>query len=128
MHGHPTLGVQGGKASRLSSKPGPQITKLSEQYLRVRNRGQRAKAQQAELLLARAREECVTKELVQKQAAFLFIQMRQKLLNFPSTYARRILGLTRINDAAGILREMAISVLNEIKDLPFSCRRAFGYF
>jgi hypothetical protein len=109
-------GVKGAKPRLKMAKE--QLPKLSEQYLRIRNRGQRTKAQQSELLLARAREELITKELVTKQAAFLLIQMRQKILNFPSTFARRILGLTDVNQASAILREMAISVLNEIKDLP----------
>jgi hypothetical protein len=39
-------------------------------------------------------------------------------LNFPGTYAQLMLGLTDVNQSGAILREMAISVLNEIKDLP----------
>ena len=35
MHGHPTLGVKGAKP-RLSSRPGPKIGKLSEEYLEIR--------------------------------------------------------------------------------------------
>jgi hypothetical protein len=84
----------------------------------VRNAGLKAKTQQAQMLLAKARSELILKALVERQAAFLLIQMRQKILNFPSTYARRILGLTDVNQASAILREMAISVLNELKDLP----------
>jgi hypothetical protein len=42
MHGHPTLGVKNAKP-RLSSKPGPKIGKLSEEYLRVRNEQMRTK-------------------------------------------------------------------------------------
>lgn len=110
------LGVKGVKPRFKPAKE--KLPKLSEKYLRLRNRGQRAKAQQSELLLARAREELITKELVQRQASFLLIQMRQKILNFPSTYARRILGLTDVGQATRILREMSISVPDQIKDLP----------
>jgi hypothetical protein len=87
------------------------------------------KARDADAAVAAAQDEAVgaeqkppaiyvLKSLVERQAAFLLIQMRQKILNLPSTYARRVLGLTDVNQASAVLREMAISVLNEIKDLP----------
>jgi hypothetical protein len=55
MHGHPTLGVKNAKP-RLSSKPGPQIGKLSEEYLTVRNAQMRTKNLAAEMQLAERRE------------------------------------------------------------------------
>jgi hypothetical protein len=39
-------------------------------------------------------------------------------LNIPQTYARRILGLTEASQAAKILKEMSIAVLNDIMNLP----------
>jgi hypothetical protein len=48
----------------------------------------------------------------------LLVALRQQILNLPQTYARRILGLTDVGQAAKILREMSIAVLNEIKNLP----------
>jgi hypothetical protein len=118
MHGHPVQGVKGGKPPRLTSKPGPQIAKLSEEYLRVCNRGQRAKAQQSEMLLARARGELIEKRLVERQAAFLLVTMRQKILNISQAYARRLTGLKDVREVKRVLEGAAISILNEIKDLP----------
>jgi hypothetical protein len=60
----------------------------------------------------------IEKRLVEKQAAFLLVSLRQQILNLPQTYARRILNLTDVNEASRILREMSIAVLNDIKNLP----------
>lgn len=78
----------------------------------------RTRRMQNEMFLAKAREELILKTLVEKQAAFLIVALRQKILSIPHTYARRILNLTDSKAAAAILKEMAVSVLNEIKDLP----------
>jgi hypothetical protein len=117
MHGHPTLGVKNAKP-RLSSKPGPKIGKLSEEYLEIRNAQMRTKNLTAEMVLAERRGELIEKSLVERQTAYLLVALRQAILNVPQTWCRRLMGL---NDAAAvqrILREMAISLLNEIKDLP----------
>jgi hypothetical protein len=117
MHGHPTLGVKNAKP-RLSSKPGPQIGKLSEEYLRVRNEQMRLKKLTAEMQLAERRGELIEKRLVEAQAAYLIIAMRQKILNVPQTWCRRLIGVNDAAQVSKILHEMAISILNEIKDLP----------
>jgi hypothetical protein len=70
-----------------------------------------------EMLLARARNELITKDLVEKQAAYLFIAMRQKILNLPQTYSRRLVGLNE-REISEVLKGAAHSILNEIKDLP----------
>ena len=62
MHGHPTLGVKNAKP-RLSSKPGPKIGKLSEEYLEIRNAQMRTKNLTAEMQLAERREELIEKRL-----------------------------------------------------------------
>jgi hypothetical protein len=110
------LGVKGAKPRFRPAED--QLPELCKTYLETRSRQMRSKAQTAEMLLAKARGELVLKSLVERQAAYLLVSLRQKILNFPSTYARKILGLTDVNQASAILREMAISVLNEIKDLP----------
>ena len=117
MHGHPTLGVKGAKP-RLSSRPGPQIGKLSEEYLKIRNRQMNTKALTAEMQLAERRSELVEKRLVESQAAYLLVAMRQAALNIPQAYARRILNITDSGQAKEILREAMVSLLNTIKGLP----------
>ena len=117
MHGHPTLGVKNAKP-RLSSRPGPRIGKLSEEYLTVRNAQMRTKNLTAEMQLAERRGELIEKSLVERQAAYLLVALRQAILNTPQTWCRRILGLKDAAEASRILREMAVSILGEIKDLP----------
>ena len=51
MHGHPTFGVKNAKP-RLSSRPGPKIGELSEEYLGIRNRQMDPKAKKAAMELA----------------------------------------------------------------------------
>jgi hypothetical protein len=78
----------------------------------------RVRRMQGELILAKARDDVILKSIVEKQAAYLLVSLRQKILTLPQAYARRCLGLTDVKQASKLLREMSISVLNEIKDLP----------
>ena len=126
MHGHPTLGVKDAKP-RLSSRPSPKIGKLSEEYLRVRNAQMRTKNLTAEMVLAERRGELIEKSLAERQAAYLLVALRHAILNTPQTYCRRILGLNDASEASRILREMAFSLLNEIKDLPAKSPIRIGF-
>ena len=56
MHGHPVQGVKNAKP-RLSSRPGPKIGKLSEEYLTIRSRQMSVKAMTAEMIFAQQRGE-----------------------------------------------------------------------
>ena len=94
------------------------IGKLSEQYLEIRNQQMRAKNLTAEMVLAERRGKLIEKRLVEAQAAYLLVALRQRILNIPQTYCRRMVGLTDAKAAKKMLQEMAISVLNELKDLP----------
>jgi hypothetical protein len=121
MHRHPTQGVKGAKPRlpKTNGKPAnAEISRLSREYLEVRNVQMHAKAFMAETVAAERRGELIAKSLVEKQAAYLLVALRQKILNIPQTYARRMVGLKDAAQASKMLREMAISVLNEIKDLP----------
>ena len=117
MHGHPTQGVKNAKP-RLSCKPGPKIGKLSEEYLKIRNRQMNTKALTAEMVLAERRGELIEKRLVERQAAYLLVALRQAILNIPQTWCRRLMGINDAAQVSRILRGMAISILGEIKDLP----------
>jgi hypothetical protein len=83
-----------------------------------RTRAVRANRLRSEMLLAKARGELITKKLVERQAAYLLVALRQRIMSMPSTYARRMVNLPDTKAAAAVLKEIAISVLNEIKDLP----------
>jgi hypothetical protein len=77
-----------------------------------------AKALAAEMVLAQKRDELIEKKFVERQAAYLLISLRQRILNVPQTYCRKMVGLKDARQASEVLREMAISLLGEIKDLP----------
>jgi hypothetical protein len=117
MHGHPTLGVKNAKP-RLSSKPGPQIGKLSEEYLGILNRQMSTKALTAEMILAQQRGELVSKALVAKQSAFLLLSLRQKILSVPDRLARQLVNVADAKKARAILKEAMLALLTELADLP----------
>lgn len=71
MQGHPVRGIKGAKApkpengkSRLSSRPGPRIAQLSEEYIELRNRAQLAKAEAAEIALLEKKGTLISRKLV----------------------------------------------------------------
>ena len=76
----------------------------------------RAKAFLAEMAAAGRRGELIEKSLVERQATYLFIAMRQRILHLPQTYARRLVGLND-REISAVLEEAAHSILNELKDL-----------
>jgi hypothetical protein len=116
MQQHPTTGVIGGKPKTRLRTAKEQIPVLLQRYLQLRNRQMSHKAMQAELNLAVRRGQLISKDLAVKQVSFLMIALRQKLLNL-SSHTHKLVGL----DADAMrkaLREIAVSTLNEIKNLP----------
>jgi hypothetical protein len=99
-------------------KPRTQLTALTEDFTFQRTKAVIARRKQDEMLLVRARGELVLKSLVEKQATFLRDAMQEKIMSMPLTYGRRILGLTDVVVAHRILKELSISLLNELRDLP----------
>jgi hypothetical protein len=95
-----------------------EVQRLSREYLALRNRQMAAKAFLAEVSAAVRRNELIEKRLVTAQATYLLVAMRQKILNLPQTYARRLVGLQDVREVGEILKGAAHSMLNEIKDLP----------
>jgi hypothetical protein len=117
MHGHPTLGVKNAKP-RLSSRPDPKIGKLSEEYLRHRNDQMRTKNLAAQMLLAERRGQLIEKRLVERQAAFLLLSLRQRVLAVPDRLARQLVNIPEDNTARTILRSAMLALLDELADLP----------
>jgi hypothetical protein len=116
MQQHPTTGVIGGKPKTRLRTAKEQIPVLLERYLQLRNRQMSHKAMEAELNLAVRRGQLISKDLAVKQASFLMIVLRQRLLNL-SSHTHKLVGLDA-NAMRKALREIAISTLNEIKNLP----------
>jgi hypothetical protein len=116
MQQHPTTGVIGGKPKTRLKTAKEQIPELSKIYLEERNAQMRHKNMAAQLDLAIRRGQLISKDLVVRQASFLMVSLRQRLLNLP-VHAHKLVGL----DADAMrktLREIAVSTLNELKDLP----------
>jgi hypothetical protein len=116
MHKHPTPTIKGSRPQNLPHRQSDDVAKLSKRYLQVRNHAIDLKSKAAELELAVRRNQLISKDLVVKQASFLMIVLRQRLLNLPS-HTHKLVGLDA-DHMRKALREIAISTLNEIKDLP----------
>jgi hypothetical protein len=101
-----------------SARHGVRTCDPYREYLEVRNRQMRAKAFISEVAAAVRRGELIEKRLVTAQAQYLFVAMRQKILNLPATYARHLVGLKDVREVNSVLEGAARSILNEIKDLP----------
>ena len=79
---------------------------------------ERAKRLQREMQMAVERGELIRKDLVQQQAAFLLTAMRQRCMSAPSAWSRRILNISDPRVAVERLKEMMVSVLEEVAELP----------
>ena len=112
----PTSGVKGSKPRLKTAKE--EIPKLSREYLVHRNEQMRTKNLRAQMELARERGELISKRLAGQQATYLLVAMRQKILNLLQTYSRRLVGLKDVREVQKVLDGAAISILNEIRDLP----------
>ena len=102
----------------MDVKPEKTKFQLDKDALVARTRLVNTREKTARLQLAKAREDLIDKDLVQKQAAFLFVAMRQKMLAAPLTYHRRFLHLTDPHVALHRLQDVFNQVLLELKDMP----------
>ena len=89
-------------------------TKLAEDQAR----GVRTREKANRLMLAKVRDEVIDKDLVIKQATFLFVAMRQKMLSAPLAWSRRFVGLQTQREALERLIEMQHELLRELHDMP----------
>ena len=78
----------------------------------------RSKNLTAQMLLAKARVELILRTLVEKQAAYLLVSLRQTILGVPDQLCSRIVNLSDPAQARRILRKSMRSLLNELQDLP----------
>jgi hypothetical protein len=72
----------------------------------------------AKMELAERRGELIEKRLVERQAAYLLVALRQKIMQLSATYARRILNVSDVEKARKILTTAAHQLLGELQDLP----------
>src|SRR5260370_33316994 len=81
-------------------------------------RGVRTREKANRLMLAKAREEVIDKDLVVKAATFLFVALRQKMLSTPLAYHRKILACKDPHSMIQGLTEMMHDLLRELHDMP----------
>jgi hypothetical protein len=73
---------------------------------------------QSELLVAKAREEVILKDLVIPQSQFVLLALRSKILSIPAAYSRRLLNISDSKEMAAKLKAMSLRLLEELRDLP----------
>jgi hypothetical protein len=56
--------------------------------------------------------------LVERQAAFLLLSLRQRVLAVPDRLARQFVNIPDVNKARTILRDAMLALLTELADLP----------
>ena len=59
--------------------------------------------QREAMAIAERRGELIEKSLVSRQAQYIFITLRQAILNFPTRYSRHVLGITDEHQAKAVL-------------------------
>jgi hypothetical protein len=104
-----------GKASEITRQ---RVSELSEAYLEARNSKLRSQAFLAEAQVKEKAGELISRELVTRQAQYIFICLRQAILNFPSLYARRVVGIADEHQAKAVLTRAAHEFLTELSDFP----------
>jgi hypothetical protein len=116
MHAHP---VQGTKDSKPRFKPAKEeLPVLSREYLLQRNEQMRTKNLTAQMELAIRRNELIEKSLVTKQAAFILLSLRQRILAVADRLARQLVNIDDVNKAKAILKDAMLALLTELADLP----------
>jgi hypothetical protein len=121
MHKEPTEEVRErllrpkGKTSEATRE---QISRLSAAYLEERNRKLRAQAFLAEAAAKEKAGELLSKGLVIRQGQFIVLCLRQAILNFPTRYARHVLGLSDAQQATAVLTKAAHEFLTELSNFP----------
>ena len=119
----PTKGVKGtkprfrpkGKTSEITRQ---RVSELSEEYLQARNSKLRAQAFLAEAQAKEKAGELISRELVSRQAQYIFICLRQAILNFPTRYARHVVGIADEHQAKAVLTKAAHEFLTELASFP----------
>ena len=95
-----------------------ELPELSKTYLEQRNRQMRHKAMAAELLLAKARGAVIPKTLVERQASYLLVSLRQRILAVPDNLCRKLVNIPDPAKTRAMLRESMLALLGELADLP----------
>ena len=108
-----------GRAQSAAEKQGKtRKQKLDAELVQERAGAVRANRMRAEMLLAKSRNELVEKELVLKQAAYLLVALRQRILAVPSAHARELAAIADVHRMSQRLRAIMLNLLSELQHLP----------
>ncbi len=72
----------------------------------------------AQMTLAQERGQLIEKRLIERQAAFLLLSLRQRILAVPDRLARQLVNIDEVNKVRGILKDAMLALLTELADLP----------
>ena len=70
------------------------------------------------MAIAERRGELIEKSFVSRQAQYIFITLRQAILNFPTRYARHVVGVDDEHQAKAVLKRAAHEFLTELASFP----------
>ena len=105
-------GVKGSKPRFKSARE--ELPSLNREYLESRNAKLKAQTFLAEAQAKEKAGELISRELVTRQAQYIFICLRQAILNFPTLYARRVVGIADEHQAKAVLTKAAHEFLTEL--------------
>jgi hypothetical protein len=111
----------GGSSERYKAAISERVEKTSDasaELIQERAAAVRVNRLRSEMLLAKVRGELVEKDLVEKQAAFLLIALRQKILAIPQSHTRQLLNISDSKVMAGKLHAMSLGLLEALRHLP----------
>jgi hypothetical protein len=74
----------------------------------------KSRHQREAMAIAQQRGDLIEKSLVTRQAQYIFITLRQAILNFPTRYARHVVGIADEHQAKQILTKAAHEFLTEL--------------
>ena len=127
MHRPPTQGITGSKP-RIPAGGNGKVTQaelgaLNREYLNSRNRGQAAKAESAEILLAEKKGTLISKRQAGLEVSFLLSAFRQRVQSEPAQLARRLVAGGFIEEvhqhaAQEIIKASLLAMLVDLSELP----------
>jgi hypothetical protein len=119
----PIAGIKGSKPGSGPPKPDGKLSReeshaLDAEYRRQRNETLKLKNSKEVMLQARARGELIEKRLVQTQAAFLLVAMRQRALALPQALCGRLAATADPLEVKSALDQAMRELLGEMQELP----------
>ena len=94
-------------ASRSANRGAAGLRKERTKFEKVRRL-------EKEMQVAERRGELIEREVVLRQAGFIFVSLRQAILGFPGRYARTVVGIEDSRQAQAVLARAANEFLTEL--------------